>query len=87
MSTDVQTILAVIASSLAVLKSAYSLGVEMWPEMQKIINNITVLFNAYMSGEEVSDSELERMQAETDAMSEACNALYQKKFGSESSEG
>jgi len=73
-------ILAVITTCISVAKALYELGVEMWPKIQIIIENMETLWNAYVNDEEITDEELAAIQAQTDALSVECDALYKAKY-------
>lgn len=73
--------LAAISAGLAVAKSVYELGIEIFPNAKTFVINLITIIQAWVNGEDISDEALATMQAETKAMSEACHAAYVAKYG------
>lgn len=70
-----------ISEIITVIKKAYDIGVDAWPKIQGLIENLETLWNAYVNEVEITDDKLIGIQAETTSMSEEINRLYQEKYG------
>lgn len=72
--------LAVIASGIAVAKSIYELGVDVYPNAKTFIYNLITVLQSWIKGEEISDAALAEIQEQTKEMSEACHKAYVAKY-------
>lgn len=74
-------ILAAATAALSVAKVAWSLGVEMLPQIKILFDSAVKMLQALVKGEEITDEELAELRAKTDELNELCAKYEKENFG------